>query len=139
MNSLAELKRAIKPGVRLRCISNSYRPELNGRERLVARVQTNAFTWYDQTPHTLEIRWHPDALARCTCGSWSAELSRIDPETNQQVEARIHEAFADHRTPALRESWTTYPKAPLCRFDGSNIFDLRLHPETLDYVRLELL
>jgi hypothetical protein len=42
---LAELKRAIKPGVRLRCISNSYGPELNGRERLVARVQTNAFTW----------------------------------------------------------------------------------------------
>lgn len=54
MKSLAELKRAIKPGVRLRCIENTYRPELNGKSRVVVRVQTNAFTWKHETGPSTE-------------------------------------------------------------------------------------
>jgi hypothetical protein len=45
MRTLTDLKRAIKPGLRLLCIENTKRPELNGKERIVSRVQGNAFTW----------------------------------------------------------------------------------------------
>lgn len=45
MKTLADLKRAIKPGVRLRCIKNQYRPELDGGIRVVVRVFTGQFTW----------------------------------------------------------------------------------------------
>ena len=45
MRTLADLKRRIVPGVRLRCISNTYRPMLDGTIREVSRTQGNAFTW----------------------------------------------------------------------------------------------
>jgi hypothetical protein len=45
MKSLAELKRTIQVGTRLRCIENTYRPELNGKTRIVTRIQTNGFWW----------------------------------------------------------------------------------------------
>lgn len=45
IKTLAALKRIIQPGVRLRCIENTYRPDLNGKDRTVTRVQTNGFYW----------------------------------------------------------------------------------------------
>jgi hypothetical protein len=45
IKSLADLRRTLKPGMRVHCVENTYRPELNGKTRLVRRVQGNAFTW----------------------------------------------------------------------------------------------
>jgi hypothetical protein len=45
MKSLAELKRNIHVGTQLRCIENTYRPELNGTLRTVVKTQGNAFVW----------------------------------------------------------------------------------------------
>ena len=49
MSTLADLKRRIVPGVRLRCIANTYRPILDGTIRKVFRTQGNAFTWFQES------------------------------------------------------------------------------------------
>lgn len=44
---LAEIKRHIQVGSKVLCVENTYRPELNGRERTIVKTQTNAFVWSD--------------------------------------------------------------------------------------------
>jgi hypothetical protein len=46
MKSFAELKRRFKPGLVLRCIENTYRPEVNGQLRKIVKVQTNALAFH---------------------------------------------------------------------------------------------
>jgi hypothetical protein len=139
MNTLADLKRAMQQGVRLRGISNPHRPDLNGRERVVVRVQTNAFVCRDATPHVLVIRTLRDADAACSCGQWSLVFPTFDSDKDQSIRGRMEENFATHQTSALRDIWTRYTTASMFRFDGSNIFDHRLRPHSPDYVRLEVL
>lgn len=43
--SLAALKRRIKVGTVLRCIENTYRPELNDKRRVVTKTAGNSFCW----------------------------------------------------------------------------------------------
>jgi hypothetical protein len=45
MKTFADVKRRIKSGVKLLCVANTYRPVLDGTERTVVKVQTNAFNW----------------------------------------------------------------------------------------------
>lgn len=45
MKTLADIKRRIAVGTRLRCVENTLRPTLNGTDREVVRVLTIAFTW----------------------------------------------------------------------------------------------
>jgi hypothetical protein len=121
MKSLAELKRTIKPGLRLRCIENTYRPELNGKIRTVCRVQTNAFTWKTEEAHEIKINSLRDADAVCSCGGWSVKFPTFDhsTETNESIRANIEREFAGHLHRAGRESWTNYEKAPAYTFVGN--------------------
>jgi len=57
MKTLTELKRTLKPGTRIRCIENTYRPELNGKLRLVTRTQTNGFYW--MADDAMKESWTP--------------------------------------------------------------------------------
>jgi len=52
--TMAELKRRILVGTRLRCVENTKRPELNGSTRIVVRTLGNAFVWQfdDGNPET---------------------------------------------------------------------------------------
>lgn len=123
MKTLADLKRLIKPGVRLRCIANTYRPELNGRERVVVRVFTGQFTWIEpNVDHSL-------IGDSCSCGRWT-----LKPDTHRSAE----EEFSYHKKRATDESWTRYEKASLFTFDGSNSFKMRLGTGS-DYIHLEVL
>jgi len=45
MKTFADFNRRIALGVRLLTVRNTYRPELDGKEREVTRVQTNGFWW----------------------------------------------------------------------------------------------
>jgi hypothetical protein len=89
MKTLADLKRTIKVGTRLRCIENTLRPELNDTLRTVVKVQGNAFVWHQ------------------------------DGQMDQ------------------RGSWTNFPKAGDCKFDG-NTFQLSLKSAG-HYVKMEVI
>ena len=41
MKTLADIKRRLRVGGRLLCVENTYRPKLNGIERIICKVQTN--------------------------------------------------------------------------------------------------
>jgi hypothetical protein len=45
MKSFADVKRRFAIGVRLECVENTYRPELDGSRRTINKVQTNAIRW----------------------------------------------------------------------------------------------
>jgi hypothetical protein len=139
MKSLADLKRVIKPGLRLRCIANTFRPELNGRERIVTRIQTNGFYWKDPGPHDLNIRSLRDADAVCSCGGWCITFPAFDTEKDEYIRGRIEEDFAGHKHRATREAWTAYQKSGAFQFDGSNCFRMRLWSDTDKFVHLEVL
>jgi hypothetical protein len=55
--TLSSFKRKIKPGVRLMCVLNEYRPELSGTYRRVYGTHENSFTW------TGEPKLHETALS----------------------------------------------------------------------------
>ncbi len=63
MKTLSDLKRTIQVGTRIRCIENTYRPELNGTMRTVVKVQGNAFVWRqdDQTDTRGSWTYYPKA------------------------------------------------------------------------------
>jgi hypothetical protein len=42
MKTFADVKRRFAPGVVLECVSNTYRPVINGTRRKIEKVQTNA-------------------------------------------------------------------------------------------------
>ncbi len=117
MKTLAELKRRIQPGVKLLCVENTYRPELNGKTRVVCRVQTNAFTWkHEGETHELVQIGTDEHSTRCSCGAWTYKPSWRD-EGRPLIES-INEAFLYHRTAADKEAWTNYEKASLYTFAG---------------------
>lgn len=64
MRTFADLKRAIRPGVRLRVISHEYRPELTGTVRIVTDVQGNGY-FYRTSDEDTRRSWSPYAKARC--------------------------------------------------------------------------
>jgi hypothetical protein len=45
MKTLIDIKRRIRPGARIECVENTYRPALNGTIRIVVHKQGNAWTW----------------------------------------------------------------------------------------------
>ena len=45
MKTFSDVKRRLAPGVRLLCVENTKRPEVNGSTRIVQTILTNAFTW----------------------------------------------------------------------------------------------
>ena len=66
MQTLADLRRRIAVGMRLLCIENTYRPELNGRVREITRARASLFYWknpgdaQDSTTHlpkASELQW----------------------------------------------------------------------------------
>ena len=59
MKTLTEVKRAIQVGTRLRCVSNSKRPELNGLMRTVTKAQTNGFFWTQDGEEAKGRFWTP--------------------------------------------------------------------------------
>lgn len=115
MKTLADLRRAIKPGVRLLCVENTLRPELNDRERIVTKAQGNGFFWeHNPKPE------HAFTGTGCTCGTWKVEMPHWrTPE--EQFE--VHAKNADAR------SWTSYEKASEFTFDG-DYFTMQLKPGT---------
>lgn len=64
MKSFADIKRAIKPGVRLFVISHEYRPELSGTTRVVGKVQTNGY-WFEDLNNPGKRLWGGFAPASC--------------------------------------------------------------------------
>ena len=51
MKTLTDVKRRIRDGVRLVCVSNTRRPELNGQLRTVTKAQINGFFWLADGDH----------------------------------------------------------------------------------------
>jgi hypothetical protein len=138
LKTLADLKRTIKPGMRLRCIENTYRPELNGKQRKVVRVFTEQFTRVEDPLPVHALTVAPDGLAvNCVCG-WIFK-SCTDAPMEDRLE-HVKEWADAHEKDGKRESWLRYPKASLFTFDGSMTFAMRLDPDRPDlYVRLEIL
>ena len=137
MKTLADLKRAIKPGVRLRCIKNQYRPELDGGVRVVVRVFTGQFTWLpDPLPkHAITIS-EDGMAATCDCGWTFKAYTNESPETGR---IRVKEWSDAHLRKGTPESWLRYAKASMFTFDGSNAFKMRLDAADSKYVHLEIL
>ena len=57
MKTLADIKRRIAVGTRLKCVENTLRPVLNGTTREVKRVLTVAFTWSQEGEANLRDSW----------------------------------------------------------------------------------
>lgn len=121
ISSFAAFKRAIQPGTRLRCIVNTFRPVLNGRERIVTRIQTNGFYWKDLTEHQLLIRSIRDADASCSCGGWAITFPTFDSDTETHTRERIEEDFVGHKHRATKDFWTAYGKASDFNFNDGRI------------------
>src|SRR5688572_386476 len=71
MKTLKELKARVQPGVRMLCVENTKRPELNGTIRIVNHVQGNAFTWeFEAFQHggsPVEIMLNPKKYGYVEC------------------------------------------------------------------------
>ena len=85
MRTLADLKRRIAPGVRLRCIANTYRPMLSGTVREIHRVQGNAFTWFQVDANAAQVEswtYYPKAkgLRWIDDDTFEMHLSDTKPE-----------------------------------------------------------
>lgn len=76
MKTLAELKRTIKPGMRLTVIRHDYRPELAGTVRTVTDVQGNGYFY--RTDGDERRAWSGYAKASC--------FSFPEPDTYRQDE-----------------------------------------------------
>ena len=63
MQSFADLKRTIKPGLKLKVIQHDYRPELTGTIRVVTDVQGNGY--FFQMLADKNRSWSPYAKASC--------------------------------------------------------------------------
>ena len=91
MKTLADLKRRILPGTRLRCLRNTSRPTLDGGEREVVRVQGNAFTWVllgQKTAQTESWTYYPKAkgLWWIDDNTFEMQLSEHRPEHTVRLE-----------------------------------------------------
>jgi hypothetical protein len=69
--TLTEIKRRMLPGVRLLCVNNTYRPELNGTMRTV--VQSGPSVW----------RWRLDGDKQLARSEWgrASDSTIIDNDT----------------------------------------------------------
>jgi hypothetical protein len=84
MASFAAAKRRIQPGTRLLCVENTYRPELDGTDRTVVKVQTNGFYWTmaptTQVPNSDRRNWtrYPKAadVEIVDADTWRMRLAR---------------------------------------------------------------
>lgn len=141
MKTLTELKRLIKPGVRLLCIENTLRPVLNGKIRLVEKAQGNAFVWrHDPQPdHSMIIKSIRPIEVECICGDWKYGQSEDQREmgsyrgdrtswTDDELRATAVEKYGYHEHSAKQRSWTNYEKASAFTFDGSNTFTMTMAP-----------
>lgn len=63
MKTLADLKRAIRPGVRLLVVNHEYRPELTGTTRTVTDVQGNGYFYLSEGDS--KRSWSGYAKASC--------------------------------------------------------------------------
>ena len=62
MKSLAQLKKDLQVGVNVRTIRNNCKPEKNNQVRKIARVQTNAIIFEDNTHKSgTSYLWWPKA------------------------------------------------------------------------------
>jgi len=87
MKTLADIKRRIQPGVRLICVENTKRPELNGKERIITKVQTKAFVWI-----------HADEDAKAAKGSWTNYAPARDVDILDENTFRMAIANWDGKT-----------------------------------------
>ncbi len=71
MKTLADFKRRIKVGTKLKCIHNTYRPVLDGTTREVVKVQTVGFYWTSGTDSHKSHTEYPKA----------ADFTVIDADT----------------------------------------------------------
>jgi hypothetical protein len=63
VKTFADLRRTIKPGMKLRVIQHDYRPELTGTVRVVTDVQTNGY--FFKTENDDRRTWSPYTKASC--------------------------------------------------------------------------
>lgn len=75
MKNLADLKRAIKPGVKIECLEH-WQPNMVGRVMTVAKVQTNAFTTRSEGDDGRQ-GWHRYEKANCYSFP-AADTFRVD-------------------------------------------------------------
>lgn len=102
--SLARFKRSIKVGTRLLCVQNTYRPELNGLERKVVKVQGNGFYWTGDPKNTRPSFTDYPPAKGCT---WTADDTiRLPLNSQHFVELRILEVPSEPRT--LEEMMTAH-------------------------------
>lgn len=69
MRTAKEAKARLTPGTRLLCIENTYRPELNGRTRVV--VKAGATVW----------QWRHEDDAAISYSDLPAGIRVLDPDT----------------------------------------------------------
>jgi hypothetical protein len=80
MTSFAAVKRRIQPGTRLLCVENTYRPELDGQERTVEKVQANGFWWTRDGDERRNWTQYPAArdVTVLDADTWRFKLARTD-------------------------------------------------------------
>lgn len=78
MKTFADVKRTIKPGMKLKVVQHDYRPELTGTVRVVTRTQTNGY-YFHMEGDSREL-WSSYAKAGC--------YSFPTPDTYRQDESQ---------------------------------------------------
>lgn len=86
MKTIKEIKARMQPGVRLVCIENTYRPELNGTERVVERARSADVIYRANGPNGQRFYSH-----------WESGITIIDADTFQMPLRRGGDAIGHVR------------------------------------------